>query len=148
MQSVHGVQVNASVHAVISVDQGFDPTFVLAETNSVQVFGQFVLWKRSAMVENEAGSADHKGKLLASRRNYLKAAKRREFRYQKKLKEVVKSFSEDNTTDVKNHYTDRTNTDARLLPCKVSESRTVDSFLVYRVCCPSRIINTGSAVSS
>ena len=49
------------------------------------------------MVENEVGSEDLKGKRLAARRHYLKAARRQESEYQKKLKEVVSSFSEGNT---------------------------------------------------
>ena len=36
MQSVQGVQVTTSVHAVTSTDQVFDPTFVPAEANSMQ----------------------------------------------------------------------------------------------------------------
>ena len=35
-QSVRGVQVNANVHAVISLDQVFDPTFVPANSSSMQ----------------------------------------------------------------------------------------------------------------
>ena len=67
------------------------------------------------MAENEAGSADRKGKLLAARRNYLKAARHQESWYQEKLKEVAKTFSEGNTVGVKTHYTDRANTDTWLL---------------------------------
>ena len=90
--------------------------------------------------KNAVGSAaHHKGK-TAGRQKKQQAARRHELRYQKKLTEVVKSFSEDNTTDVKNHYTDRTNTDARLLPCEVFETKTVDNFVVYRLYNPPGII--------
>ena len=43
---------------------------------------------------------------------------------------------------MKIHYTDcdRTNRDARMLPCKVLESKTVDDFVIHRVYGPSGMI--------
>ena len=57
-----------------------------------------------------------------------------------KKKDVVQAFSEGNTVGVKIHHADRTNTDARLLPCKVFETKTVDNFVVYRLYNPPGII--------
>ena len=51
-------------------------------------------------------------------------------RNQKKLKEVVKLFSEGNTVGVKIHYADRTHTDVRLLPRQVSSAKTPDNAMV------------------
>ena len=93
----------------------------------------FLPRKPSAMLKNEVGSADHKGKRLSARRNYLKAARCQESRCQRKLKKVVKLFCEGNTVSVNIYYTYRTKTGAQLLPCKVSESKTVDDFVLYKV---------------
>lgn len=70
----------------------------LKVSHPLEEVGQFVLWNRSAMVGNEAGSVCHKGKRLAARRYNLKAARRQESRYQKKPKKVVKSFPEGGNT--------------------------------------------------
>ena len=68
-----------------------------------EVGGQLVLWKRSATVENAVGSAaHHKGK-TAGRQKKQQVARRHELRYQKKLTEVVKSFSEGYTVGMKNN---------------------------------------------
>ncbi|KAK7091747.1 hypothetical protein V1264_009390 [Littorina saxatilis] len=140
--SVNGMKVNPHEHAVMSVDQVFDPACVPTEGNPMQEpleVGQFVLWRRSAVVENEA-SAVHRDKRLAARRNFLTAARRQESRYQKKLNDVTKSFSEGNTVGVKIHSADRTNTDVRLLTCKVLESKTVGGCEMYKVYCPAGIV--------
>ena len=56
-----------------------------------------------------------------------------EFEHQKKLKEMVETFSEGNTVDVKIQYADGTSEDARPLPCTVFKSKTVDDVVVDRV---------------
>ena len=63
----------------------------------------------------------------AHRKSYLKAACRQETRYQKKIKELVHVHSEGDTVGIKIHHADRTNTDARLLPCKVHRTKMRES---------------------
>ena len=56
-----------------------------------------------------------------------------EFEYKLKLKEKLELFSEGNAAGVKIHDADKTNIDARMLPCKVLESKTADDFMVLGV---------------
>lgn len=140
---VHGVKVTKTTHAVFSVDEVFVPTHVPTIANPMNEpleVGQFVLWKRTATVQNEEGNTAHKEKRLVARNNYLKAARRQDTRYQKKVKDVTQSFQNGHTVGVKIHSADRTNTDVRLLTCKILESKMRGGDSVYRVYCPTGIV--------
>ena len=140
---VHGVKVDPRFHAAVSVDEVFVSNFVPTEANPMKEpleVGQFVLWKKSAIVENEDAGTLHRDGRLEARKNYLKAARRQETRYQKKVKQITKSFSRDCTVGVRIHSADRTNTDVRLLTCKISDTKESGDSVMYKVYCPAGII--------
>ena len=61
------------------------------------------------------------------RNNYLKAARRQEYRHHEQVKELITTFCDDDTVGVKIHHADRTNTDAQLSPYEVLWSERLDN---------------------
>lgn len=125
---IHVVRVDATSHAVLSVDMVTDGSHVPAEGNPAEEalqIGQFVLWNRCNLVENEEDGTQHKKHRFAARRNFLKAAQKQEKRYERQVGDFVLLYSKGDTVGVKIHHADRTNTAARLLPCKVLSCKEV-----------------------
>ena len=63
--------------------------------------------------------------------NYLKAAKKQQVQFDSNR--ITKVFNVGDTVGINVHEVDRTNTDARLLPCKVLSMKEKDETTFYRV---------------
>ncbi|KAK7096975.1 hypothetical protein V1264_004017 [Littorina saxatilis] len=124
---IHGQSVNTSSHAVVSVTEVHDAEFIPVEDNPFEEYieiGQFVTWRRSQMFDVDEGDS-HREERMQARKKYLKAAKKQESRYVKKVASRTKVYSLGDTVGLNIHKVDRANSDARLLPCKVLMSKPV-----------------------
>ncbi|KAK7097055.1 KRAB-A domain-containing protein 2-like [Littorina saxatilis] len=124
---IHGQSVNTSSHAVVSVTEVHDAEFIPVEDNPFEEcieIGQFVTWRRSQMFDVDEGDS-HREERMQARKKYLKAAKKQESRYVKKVASRTKVYSLGDTVGLNIHKVDRANSDARLLPCKVLMSKPV-----------------------
>ncbi|KAL8580453.1 hypothetical protein ACOMHN_001222 [Nucella lapillus] len=93
------------------------------------------------MVEMEDDTSGHREARFEARKAYLKAASRQQTRYEKRMKQLRHTFEEGNTVGIKIHKVDRTNTSAKLLPCKVLATKPLDHNLkLFKVYTTSGII--------
>ena len=132
--SLNGIDINLENQAIIAVDEIHESTSPDLHEN------EQVVWDRGQLIGSGEGSIMHKAVRLEAQRSYLKAAAAQRNRHQIKVNEFVKDYAVGDTGGVKIHTADRTNTDARLLPCKVMEVSVKDGKKSYRIYSASGIL--------
>ena len=101
--------------------------------------GQFVAWKLDELSEEIDIETPHRKIHKQARDNYLETARRSQIQYTNQNRQVFQDYNVGDVVDIKIHLTDRTNTDAKLLPCKVLR---IDSSKLtpYQLYCASGIL--------
>ena len=82
----------------------------------------------------------HKAVRLEAQKSYLKAVAAQRNRHNIQVTTFVKDYAVGDTVGIKIHRADRTNTDARLLPCKVMEVSVKNGKKFYRIYSASGIL--------
>ena len=101
---------------------------------------QHVVWDRDQLIDSGEGSSMHKAVRLEAQKSYLKAVAAQRNRHNIQVTTFVKDYAVGDTVGIKIHSADRTNTDARLLPCKVMEVSVKNGKKFYRIYSASGIL--------
>ncbi|CAH1258983.1 KRBA2 [Branchiostoma lanceolatum] len=133
---VHGHTIDPQHQAVFQLTNVTDPTHVPTSGNPFDeplAEGQFVTWEKEHTTVVEEPDTPHGKIRKIATSNYLKAANRQQINFDAKVKGLVKDYSLGDTVGVRISEVDRTNTDPRLVPCKVLEVRKEGLDTTYRV---------------
>ena len=98
-----------------------------------------VVWDRNLIADIEE-SHQCKQICLDAQSSYLKAAATQRTRHQCRLNGFVKEYTVGETVGIKIQNVDRTNTDGRLLPCKVLGADSKEGRPVYKLYCATGIL--------
>ena len=124
---LNGVDVNIETHAILKIDEIHENHQTEFEENDL------VSSDRNHLVDSGEGNPSHKAVRLEAQKCYLKAAATQRTRHRLQMDEFVKDYAIGDTVGIKIHNADRTNTDARLLPCKVYEVTIKNDIKCYRI---------------
>ena len=143
-QELHGRPINQKTHTVIEITSVLDESLMTSENNPFEEpleVGQFVAWKTDDLSEDIDIETPHRKIRKEARENYLETARRSQIQYTNHNQQVFKDYSVGDVVGIKIHQVDRTNTDAKLLPCKVLSIDTSKS-TPYRLYCATGILKT------
>ena len=119
---LHGRPINQKTHTVLEITSVIDPSLMTAENNPfgepLEV-GQFVAWKTDDLCEDIDMETPHRKICKEAREKYLETARRSQIQYTNQNQQVFQDYSVGYVVGIKIHQVDRTNTDTKLLPCKV-----------------------------
>lgn len=119
---VHGQSVDVRLQAVFQITNVADSSFVPVLNNPFEEplsEGQFVIWDTVSVSPVEITETPHSKIRRIATDNYLKAANRQQINFDAKKANRTTSFSPSDTVGIHIHEVDRTNTDPKILPCKV-----------------------------
>ena len=102
--------------------------------------GQIVTWPQHDLLHDDPETPHAKSRKQATA-SYLSSARRPATRHQNQCKKTQKVFQVGDTVGIKIHNVDRTNTDSRILPCKVLKVRE-ESPVPYQLYTNSGILQT------
>ena len=126
---LHGHTFNQTTHVVVEISSVIDEDFEPDELNPYEetlAVRQYVLWSRDSMIEDDLDEGPHKRVRLEARDQFLKTAQKQRHRHENNVQHIRKEFKEGDTVGIKIADVDRTNTDARILPCKVKGNSHID----------------------
>jgi hypothetical protein len=99
--------------------------------------GQYTIWEKTHVVPVESVENRHSKIRKLATDKYLKSANRQQVNFDSKMAKKSISYNENDTVGIRIHEVDRTNTDPKLLPCKVQtvEKKTTEngSEIVYKL---------------
>ena len=130
--NLDGININLEAQAIVAMDEIHED----AELHE----NQHVVWDRDQLIDSGEGSSMHKAVRLEAQKSYLKAVAAQRNRHNIQVTTFVKDYAVGDTVGIKIHSADRTNTDARLLPCKVMEVSVKNGKKFYRIYSASGIL--------
>lgn len=125
----------------MEVTKVIDPDYVPATNNPYKEtldIGQFIAWPLTDIVEDSDCATPHGKVRKVAKDNYLNNARRAQKQYNKNNK-VKSDYVVGDTVGIRIHQADRTNTDPKILPCKVLDKDPTKS-AQYQIYCASGII--------
>ena len=126
--TIHGeeVTINQRVFEVTEVHStGYIPIVSNPFLEPLQI-GQFTAWDlQDTSPMTEADTPHEKTRKVATI-NYMKTVRKQQVEYSRHL-QARKTYKKGDTVGVRVHEADRSNTDAKILPCKVAEVKAVAS---------------------
>ena len=100
--------------------------------------GQIVSWPHNDLLQDDPDTPHAKLRKKA-RDIYFSTTRRQEKKHGNQLRKLAKTFNVGDTVGIKMHSIDRTNTDARILPCKVLDIKP-NSQVPYQLYTTTRIL--------
>ncbi|CAH1264333.1 KRBA2 [Branchiostoma lanceolatum] len=135
-ETVHGQTIDRQHQAVFQLTTITDPTHVPTPGNPFDEpldVGQFIIWETQQTIPVDHPDTPHGKVRKIATSNYLKAANRQQKNFDAKVKKLIKHYSLGDTVGIRINEVDRTNTDQRLIPCKVLEVSDKGQDITYRV---------------
>jgi hypothetical protein len=133
---VHGQTIDPQYQGAFQVTSVIDQDFVPTSGNPFEEplsEGQFVIWDLASTAPVELLDTPHSKVRKIATDNYLKAANRQQVNFDAKAKNLVKTYSIGDTVGIRINEVDRTNTDPRVLPCKVMEVNQKGQDTIYKI---------------
>ncbi|KAK7097700.1 hypothetical protein V1264_004638 [Littorina saxatilis] len=133
--TVHGQRVDRTKQSVIQLIHVAKPAFTPLVNNPFEEplsEGAFTLWEKENILPTESDDTPHAKVRKIATCNYLKAANK-QVNFDAKEAHLEKSFNVGDTVGIRIHEVDRTNTGARLLPCKILSVEQHGSETFYKV---------------
>uniref|UniRef100_A0A673CDC6 Gypsy retrotransposon integrase-like protein 1 n=1 Tax=Sphaeramia orbicularis TaxID=375764 RepID=A0A673CDC6_9TELE len=140
--TLHGSTFDKDSHTIIQITNVFDDSFIPEKHNPQEEplqEGQYVLWSLDSLADTDSSDSPHSRVRREATASYLQTAQRQNQRHTKQTQQL-KDYSVGATVGIRINNADRTNTDARVLPCKVLQKDTSSSkstVLLELLTCPS-----------
>ena len=141
---LHGQEIDQNTHTVIEITSVIGSDLATGENNPFEEplqVGQFVAWKLDELSEEMDMETPHRKIRKQARDNYLETARHSQIQYTNQNRQVFQDYNVGDVVGIKIHQADRTNTDAKLLPCKVLSIDSSKS-TPYQLYCASGILKT------
>ena len=142
--TLHGTSVNIATHAVIEVTEVCDMAYIPTSNNPHEEplsKGQFISWPLVDLLENTETDTPHDKVRIEARTNYLQTAQQQNIRHQNLTRSQQKDLNVFDTVGIKINNVDLTNTDAKILPCKILEKKPLSNSS-YKLSSATGIIKT------
>ena len=124
--TLHGTSVNIATHAVIEVIEVCDMAYIPTSNNPHEEplsIGQFISWPLVDLLENTETDTPHAKVRREARTNYLQTAHQQNILHQNLTRSQQKDLNVSDNVGIKINNVDRTNTEAKFLPCKILEKK-------------------------
>lgn len=125
-KTVHGQSVDRTKQSVFQLIYVAEPAFTPLINNPFDEplsDGAFTIWNNEHVLPAETDDTPHSKVRKIATRNYLKAANKQQINFDAKVLHVATSYNEGDNVGISIHEVDRTNTGAKLLPCKILSRR-------------------------
>lgn len=135
-ETVHGQTIDPQHQSVFQLTSVIDPTHRPSFGNPFDealAVGQYVIWEMEKTKPVDDTDTPHGKIRRVATDNYLKAANRQQVNYDGKVHHLMKYYTPGDTVGIRINEVDRTNTDPRILPCKVLEVTNKGQDTVYTV---------------